>query len=94
MVEVPLITQDLLRKKYSDLKKGRDNLNYITEMIEYEKNKKEHQHYLKTKYDYAAKAIVAADAEVRLRSPAPPRKERRSGHQTVQELRRQTARNR
>lgn len=47
--------------KYSDLKKGRDNLNYITEMIEYEKNKKQHRQHLKSKYDYAAKAVVAAD---------------------------------
>ena len=61
---MPLITHDLLRSKYSELKKGRDNLDYITQMIEYEKSKLEHRQHLKTKYDYAAKSLLAADAEV------------------------------
>lgn len=63
-VEVPPITHELLRAKYKDLRRGKDNLAYIQDMIDYEKQKKDHRDSLFEKYRYSTKDLIDQDAEV------------------------------
>ena len=55
-VDVPEITFELLRDKYRDLRKGKDNLDYIKRALEYEKEKKDRKKMLNEKYHPRKKA--------------------------------------
>jgi len=56
---VPKLTFDLLRAKYSDLKRGVDNLDYIKRTVEFDTKKKELKAYLDEKYNYKTKKELA-----------------------------------
>jgi len=48
----------LLRAKWRDLRRGIDNVQYIEDVLETEKKKKELRDKLKEKYDYKNKIIL------------------------------------
>ena len=60
---VPQLTLNLLRAKYTDLKRGIDNLDYIKKAITIEQNKEAERKYLDSKYDYKNKKIVKPGQE-------------------------------
>ena len=56
--EIPEITHYLMRRKYEDLKRGKDDLSYIEDAI---RNKQKHAqllNHLREKYDYKKKKVV------------------------------------
>lgn len=48
----------MLRAKWRDLRRGIDNVQYIEDVLETEKKKKELRDKLKEKYDYKNKIIL------------------------------------
>ena len=62
---MPELTNNLLRAKYRDLKKGVDNLQYIEKAIQLEREKRENREAARSKYDYTNKAVVAPDSQVK-----------------------------
>jgi large subunit ribosomal protein L47 len=56
--EMPEINHYLMRRKYNDLRKGKDDLKYIEDAV---RNKKKHDqllNHLRSKYDYKNKRII------------------------------------
>ena len=56
--EVPEINYYLIRKKYEDLKKGKDDLTYIEEEVQKKKKHKKLLQDLQEKYNYKTKKII------------------------------------
>jgi hypothetical protein len=94
-VKVPEITQNLLRAKYKDLKRGLDNLDYIKETLEIERKKAETREFVKNKYDYKAKPIIPGDAQVGASDNRASRRQQRGrGHPQLHEHDRQATHDR
>ena len=65
-IEIPNLSQNLLKSKYRALKKGIDTLDYIKETIAIEKSKREEKEMVRQKFDYSTKQLIAGEADVDL----------------------------
>ena len=57
----PEITEELLKKKYAELRQGKDDLDYLKFYIKRQQSKRLHLKFLRKKYDYKNKKVVNPD---------------------------------
>lgn len=63
-VEVPVLSQTLLRNKYRALKQGVDTLDYIKDMLEHQKQKEAEKLRVRETYNYKKKQVIGAEDTV------------------------------
>lgn len=57
-MELPEVNHHLMRRKYEDLKQGRDDLRYIEDAVANKQNHAELLAHLRDKYDYRNKKVI------------------------------------
>ena len=62
--KIPVITYNLMRAKYKDLKQGIDNIDYIKKAVEIEQKRKNLKEELNVKYNYQEKKIINEGEEI------------------------------
>lgn len=73
-VELPAITFELLRSKYRSLRRGVDNIDYITQALNIERQKREKRQELHERYNYDKQKIYSKNFKVSSRFNTGPRR--------------------